>query len=236
MIKAAKILGDNREESSVESCDTLMADESLPVELRCWAVRQKIKLCTYAKREWEALDTGKVWLQSHEDIDDDPLGIRAMMGQIISQRGHENFVPLYEDVQEVFEDLFANHPTDNMLVIQAHVNYARILRKLSVTNGSLRIEAAKHCYLANNALTRLQNTETSKSLIVSQERLDNLLSGIAAMQQQLLDMGTDTVMTEEEYVDKWKQKAETVRRMREERIENGEIDPTQLPRTETYAF
>lgn len=236
LIEATQVLGDNQEVSSVNACDTLIADETLPFELRCWAVRQKMKLCTYAKREWEALDAGKAWLEAHGEEDCDPLGIRAMMGQIVSQRGHENFVPLYEDAKAIFDNLFANHPTDNILMVQAHVNYALILRKLSAANGTLTIEGAKHCFFALQALKSMrENTEkalTPQNLAYIEERE----AGIRVMQEQLLNMGTSTRMTKEEYIQKWKDKAETVRRMRQERIDRGELDPNELPRTETYAF
>ena len=39
-------------------------------------------------------------------------------------------------------------------------------------------------------------------------------------------------MTEEEYLRSW----ETVRRMRPERIESGDLELNKMPRTETYAF
>ena len=57
--EAEHMRGDNQEIEPVIACDALIADKTVPMKLRSWAVRQKIKLCTYAGREWEALEAGK---------------------------------------------------------------------------------------------------------------------------------------------------------------------------------
>ena len=59
--QAKQMRWDNKEVAPVVACDALIPDETLPYELRCWAVRQKITLCTYACRHKRG--QGRTWLR-----------------------------------------------------------------------------------------------------------------------------------------------------------------------------
>ncbi|HDP34882.1 MAG TPA: hypothetical protein ENN29_07205 [Candidatus Hydrogenedentes bacterium] len=161
LIKEARMRWDNEEAESVAACDLLIADETLPFELRCWAVRQKMTLCTYAGRCAEALDTGRAWLRDHGTEDPHALYIRRVMAHILVRRCRPEFVLLYdlEGIREIFDDFFANHPADNLYVINAHYDYGEVLEKLAAVDEALRYEAARHFFMASEAITEYMARE-----------------------------------------------------------------------------
>ena len=199
--------GDNREKEPVAACDALIADETLPFELRSWAVRQKMKLCTYASRTWEAIEAGRAWLDAHGDEDPYAKEIRVMLGHIMAQRGHPGFVPLHDDAKAVFEDIFEHHPPDTMMIIDSHVNYAMLLERLAWTNEALKVLAINHCTIAVGALEshlEEQGEELSETL---RGRYERRIKEINALSRRLMKRGSPN-MTEQEYVDFWSKREE----------------------------
>ena len=197
--EAAAMRVDNQEKEPTAACDQLIADETLPFELRSWAVRQKMKLCTYARREREAIKTGRDWVDKHGDEDDFALEIRAVMGQIISQRGHPGFVPSYDEAKAVFDDIFEHHPADTMLVIQSHFNYAMLLEKLGLMNGTLNVLGVQHCGLAVTALENYLDAQRETLPEALRTQYEGRIAGIDTLAQRLMKKGTSNAMTEEEY-------------------------------------
>ncbi len=204
--------GANENYAPVEACDVLIADDALPFELRSWAVRQKMKLCTYSNDEWEALATGHDWVNTHGDEDPWAFEIRVVMGQIVSQRAHANFVPVYEDVRMVFDDLFEHHPQDTMLVVQAHVNFAHTMERLSLMDASLRLRGVKHCGIAVKILEEYIEGKDDNLSDRLRTRYERHVNEINVLAQRLLRSQSRT-MTKQEYIKLWgrprKQNSET---------------------------
>lgn len=201
LIKEASAMRvDNKEKEPTAACDQLIADETLPFELRGWAVRQKMKLCTYARREWEAIETGRDWVNKYGEKDTNALKIRAVMGQIMAQRGHPGFVPLYDDAKAVFEDIFEHYPDDTMLAIQSHVNYAMLLEKLGLMNGALNVLAVQQYGIAVNALEKFLDTEEEPIADQLRDQYEKRIADINSMAHRLMRRGTANAMTQEEYL------------------------------------
>jgi len=266
LLEASAMLGDNREESSVAACDALIADETLPFELRCWAVRQKIRLCAYACREWEALEAGRKWLQEHGDEDYDPGAIRVTLGGIIAYRGHANFVPLGADAKEIFDELISNQPTDDLDKVKLHEDYSRLLRKLKRTNPALHQRAAEQMGKAVSILEniieqdelvtkelhkqvvkrgRSSVNKVSDDMLESEEwrerfrtQLQNELTSLQKDYDRLRSIPGPAAaqITEEEYVSRKKRFAEGVRLVRQQRIEQGIDDPDSMEYTSQEVF
>lgn len=226
LIEAAAMRGDNREETSTAACDALIADETLPFELRCWAVRQKMSLCAYARREWEALETGQEWLLDHGEADYDPLAIRYQMGQMVAYRGHDGFIPRYEDAKVIFEDLFAHHPADNLLIVQAHLDYSNFLGKWVMTNPDLHQEAVTQVGNAADALERIleNNTDMTPQQRQQYEKwLSELREGYNRGLQTPAPSRAE--MSEDAYVNMRLQWRKDKERVRNDHLARGWADP-----------
>jgi len=253
--QASSMRGDNVEAEPVAACDALIADDTLVFELRCWAVRQKMKLCTYARREWEALDAGRAWVSEHSDSEGyDPLPIRLTMANVIATRGHEDFIPLYADVKAVFDDLFSNHPSEGFEMADAHLAYSSALGKLMSINPALHYEAVEHLGKALDIMERarpeLINTmesnieergnDESMATTIAQVRsyYEGRIASIRSAYERGLAMQPPAApsMTEEEYVNEIKKQAEGVRLVRQQRIEQGIENPDSLGYSSTEAF
>lgn len=127
-----------KEKGSVEACDALIEDQTLPIELRCWAVRQKIELCIFSNRSLVAIEAGQNWLKHNADKDHDPRAIRFKICDIIARNTH-GFVQ-YDQVKEIFNDFFENHPSNDVIMTQAHINYSIALSKVRPENATIRNE------------------------------------------------------------------------------------------------
>ncbi len=150
--QAKQMLWDNKETAPVIACDALIPDETLPYELRCWAVRQKMTLCTYACRHKEALETGRIWLRKEGDKDPNAPYIRRVLAHILAGRCSEQELLEYDGIQEIFDEIFAHHKMDNLHAIEMRFDYGRVLEKLARKDEKLKSEAAKSFYLAYEAL------------------------------------------------------------------------------------
>ena len=230
--EAEHMRGDSKEIEPVIACDALIADKTVPLKLRSWAVRQKIKLCTYAGREWEALDAGKAWLQGDGAKDPYALDIRVVMGQILAQRGHGGFVPMYEDAKEVFEDLFEHHRPDNDLVVRGYLNYCEFMYKRK------EVYPDRYYEIVERALGVLKNA-LDKNLVDSdlRPRFESKLAELEsahAWRAQAKE-APKPKMTEKEYLEREKGWAEDVRLLRQYRIEKGWVDPNGPPQVEEFS-
>ena len=150
--QAAQMLWDNKEIAPVAACNALIPDETLPYELRCWAVRQKMTLCTYACQHKEALETGRTWLREQGDKDPHSLYIRRVLAHILAGRCNKQELLEYDGTEEIFEEIFAHHTMDDLHVIEMRFDYGRVLEKLGKEDETLKSEAAKNYYLAYDAL------------------------------------------------------------------------------------
>ena len=161
LIEATRMRWDNEEVESAAACALLIADETLPFELRCWAVRKKMTLDAYARRHLEALDTGRAWLRDHGESDPNALYIRRVLTHIIARRCRfeEHLTYGLDNIQAIFEDFFENHPADNLYVINAHYNYGDVLRRWAAVDEELRYEAAMHFFMASEAITEYMARE-----------------------------------------------------------------------------
>jgi len=230
--EAEKMRGDNKEVEPVIACDGLIADKTAPFELRSWAVRQKIKLCTYARREWEALEAGKAWLKSEGDDDSHALDIRIVMGQIIAHRGHDNFIPMYEDAKAVFDDLFKHCPPDNEFFVRAHLNYRDFMYK------RMRVYPELYDEISANALVVLEDAlEKNRVATTFRPHLEMILADMKREHAWRLQAKEPPKpqMTEKEYLEERRQWAENVRLLRQYRIEKGLLDPNGPPQSEEYS-
>ena len=144
-------------ESAIESCDLLITDETLPMKLRWWAVHKKMEHLERTEREREAIETGRNWLAEYgNSFDEESLRIRL---QIVSMmhRDSENFVPVYKDVKDAYDDLFNNHKMDDAFWVEEHVSYAQKLEALTCINPELHYEAIDQRCKALKALKNVIN-------------------------------------------------------------------------------
>jgi hypothetical protein len=192
--QAKQMLWDNKEVAPVIACDALISDETLPYELRCWAVRQKMDLCTCACRHKEALDTGRSWLREQGDKDPHAPYIRRVLAHILAGRCSEEELLEYDGIQEIFDEIFAHHKMDNLHAIEMRFDYGRVLEKLALKDEKLKSEAAKNFYLAHDALLAYvgkadipprQQEFMDIFILECQESYSRLLSEIKATPGQL---------------------------------------------------
>ena len=191
--QAKQMQWDNKEIEPVAACDALIPDETLPYELRCWAVRQKMTLCTYACRHKEALETGRSWLREQGNSDPNAPYIRRVLAHILAGRCSEKELLEYDGIQEIFDEIFANHTSDNLHAIEMRFDYARVLKKLGKRDKKMKTEAAKNFYLAYDALISTGTEELSSShqekltifILECQNEIARLLSEIKATPGQI---------------------------------------------------
>lgn len=186
---AAGMRRDGKERESTAACAALIADETAPFELRAWAVRQKMTLDIYAGRCVDAVRTGRDWLREYGDKDPHAFYMRRVMCNAVVRRcGHDSvFHYDREELDAVFEDMFANHPPDNRYVINARFLYAKALKRLTAEDESLRFEAAKQFENAAAAmLDYMAREEYQQEPAAVRKRCELLLTACRGLMANLL--------------------------------------------------
>lgn len=220
-----------------EACDRLIADESLPIVLRNWALRKKMYLFYSECQIREALRIGREWIQKYGNTDADSFLVRWLMATYVSeQKCYADYSPLYHDVKEVFDGLFANMPDDDETLYRAHLRYADALEKFVPMHVELHQQVIKHLDKAILALKRYQpqqeadETEFQKKL----ERKDLLLKELEEKYSRKSEEKTPEKpeYTEEEYLEDRNRIGEGLRKldenerfMRQYKIYKGLFNP-----------
>lgn len=139
----------------LQACAALIADETLPMPLRGWAVRQRLR----HGDAWEDIEAGMNWLRDHEDSDIDPFTLRYYMAfKLTYGMGHRD-IPSLDWGKAVFEEIFRHHPPEDERVIQSRLYYATFLQKFAWSHPEAKEQMLREMEEAMHGLVLLLQNE-----------------------------------------------------------------------------
>lgn len=159
----AKELG--RKEEALAACRALRQDSSAPWELQRWATLREVEILTRKRQQRAALDLAKAWLHQNPD-DPGALEIRVELARIVSYEKHSGFMPTFQEIDEIFTDIFNNHDQDQEFwpVVQARVQYAQKLQNFyyfdSDRDWTVYARSVEQLYIARQCLEKRAEDET----------------------------------------------------------------------------
>lgn len=151
-------------DQALAACRALRQDSSAPWELQRWATLREVELLTGMSQLRAALDLAKAWLDQNPD-DPGALEIRVELARIVSQRRRGGFILPFQEIDEIFADIFNNHDQDQDFwpVVKARMEYAEKLQRFyfdSDRDWIVYARSIEQMYIARQCLEKRAKDET----------------------------------------------------------------------------